>query len=170
MKTSLRSQLRSNLVFPQSGFALINSIMSLFDVELNKTLRGRTSAASGLRRATVWESDIGGNLLKDAGPANQLIPLLILQLLSFLASPPSVNGLHLGRVFLVSCPLPWKPVTSFLTVCHLTHAQAAHPQRAVPRPLYSDLCLVSSGFLLLFIRLFASNTTKWNPVIRKYHL
>lgn len=51
MRISLRSQLRSNLVFPLSGFALINSIMSLFDVELNKTLRGHTSASSGLYRA-----------------------------------------------------------------------------------------------------------------------
>lgn len=40
MKTILRSHIGSNLMLPQSGLALINSIMSLFDVKLNKTQRG----------------------------------------------------------------------------------------------------------------------------------
>lgn len=60
MKTFLRSHLGSNLLLPQSGFALINSIMSLFDVELDKT---------------QWEHlpGIGDNLLRDSWSANQLL-------------------------------------------------------------------------------------------------
>lgn len=76
MKTFLRSHLGSNLVLPQSGFALINSIMSLFDVELNKTqwehpplvIRPPPS-----NKASYYGSDIGGNLLRDSWSANQLL-------------------------------------------------------------------------------------------------
>lgn len=56
IKTSLRGKLRSNSVISLRGFALINSIMSLCDVELHKTLKGHTSASSSQHIAPVKES------------------------------------------------------------------------------------------------------------------
>lgn len=105
METFLRSHLGSNLMLPQSGFALINSIMSLFDVELSKTQREHTTTSFGLHRVTLkerpYESDVGSSLLRDTWLANQ-----VLALISFLRSPRSVSDLHLDRVFFVSCSLP----------------------------------------------------------------
>ena len=55
MRISPWSQPQSNSVFSQSGSVLINSIMSLFHVELHKKPRGHTSA-SPASPEQVWRS------------------------------------------------------------------------------------------------------------------
>lgn len=91
MKTFLRSHLGSNLLLPQSGFALINSIMSLFDVELDKTQwehppPPRHPASTEQQGELLWvalETTCWGT----HGRPISCWPPLILQLLSFLRSP-----------------------------------------------------------------------------------
>lgn len=125
MKTFLRSHLGSNLLLPQSGFALINSIMSLFDVELDKTQwehpPPRVIRPPPSNKASYyewhWRQPVEGLMVGQSAAGPRWFS-------SYCPSsdpPPSVNGLHQGRIFLVRCPLLWRPITSFWTVCQHTN-------------------------------------------------
>lgn len=117
-KTILRSHIGSNLMLPQSGLALINSIMSLFDVKLNKTQRGMLphvmhpptrklwwGVIMKAAEATCWRSHGQPISFRLCWFPSSQISLNLL---------PSLSDLYLGRVFLVRCPLPWQLITSFL--------------------------------------------------------
>lgn len=116
MKTSLRSQPSFNSVFFfHSGFALINSIMSLFDVKLHKALRGHAWASPSLLLAAVeeWYRQQPVEDQSTDSPADS--PAALLPHNPALTQwPPSRQGIF------SQWPAPLKPVTSFLTHTH-TH-------------------------------------------------